>query len=452
MKVRVPHRYRPRAYQRPFLAAMKERWDPKAESWLDEGVLRAVLIWHRRSGKDKSLLNFVIKQMFVRVGAYYYFFPTYKQGKKILWKGVDRAGMKFLDHFPPEVVAAKNETDMLIETVNGSIFQVIGTDKIDSIVGTNPVGCVFSEYALQDPQAWDLVRPILRENKGWAAFNFTPRGRNHGWSLYKMAKDNPEWFSSLLTVRDTCREDGSPVITDADIQAERDEDMPEELIQQEYFCSFDAGIQGAYYGQAMQRAEEEDCITGVPHEPSLPVDTWWDLGMDDSMSIWFSQTAGREVRLIDYYENNGYGLEHYAKHLQGLPYVYGTHYFPHDGKVRELGTGKSRIEVAEELGLRPIETVPMLPVNDGIDAARRILNRCWFDSKKCERGIDALKSYHKEWDEKKKVFKNKPLHDWSSHAADAFRMLGVGYRDKVKAPNGAGLGREFAVEGGWMGA
>lgn len=266
MTITLPHNYSPRTYQTPFLSAM------------DRGLLRAVLVWHRRAGKDKTLLNFTVKKMFERVGVYFYLFPTYAQGKKIIWDGVDGDGFRFLSHFPPEIIESKNDTEMKVKTRNGSVFQIIGTDNYDSIMGTNPVGCVFSEYALQDPRAWDYIRPILRENGGWAVFNFTPRGKNHGNDLFEMARENPEWFCQRLTVDDTIRPDGSPVLSREDMDKERAEGMDEELIRQEYYCSFDMGVQGAYFFKQIQTAEEDGRVTGVPYDSRLEVDTWWDLG------------------------------------------------------------------------------------------------------------------------------------------------------------------------------
>ena len=296
--ITIPHNFIPRTYQLPLLQAM------------DSGKKRAVWIAHRRAGKDKTLLNLTIRKMFERTGAYYYFLPTYAQAKKIIWDGIDGDGLKFLDHFPAEVIKKKNDSEMKIEVVNGSIFQLIGTDNIDSIMGTNPVGCVFSEYALQSPSAWDMVRPIIRENDGWAVFNYTPRGKNHGFDLYQMAKDNPEWFCEVLTIRNTFRPNGHPIISEEDIQRERDEGMSDELIQQEYYCSFTAAVTGAYYAKQMAQAEIDKRITSVPYDSALLVDTWWDLGIGDSTVIWFTQTYGKEIRVIDYYEANGEGLAH----------------------------------------------------------------------------------------------------------------------------------------------
>lgn len=412
-RIRLPYNFTPRDYQLPALKAM------------DDGATRAVLVWHRRSGKDKTIINFVAKKMFERVGSYFYFFPTYKQGKKILWNGMDRDGFKFTNHIPKELRARTDNGEMLIEADCGSIFQVIGTDKIDAVVGTNPVGCVFSEYALQDPKAWDYIRPILAENGGWAIFNFTPRGENHGFDIYNLAKNDPKWFCQLLTVDDT------GVIPKEVLEQEREEIIKQHgndaLFQQEYFCSFTVPIQGAYYGSQMMLVDREKRIGNVPIEPTIPVNTAWDLGIDDSTTIWFFQTVGQEVRIIDYYENSGEGLAHYAKTLQDKGYLYGDHYAPPDIEVRELGSGKSRMETAASLGLR-FRVVPKLSISDGIEAARNLLPKCWFNKEKCSRGINALKSYHKEWDDENKVYRNQPEHDWSSHGADAFRYLAAGYK------------------------
>lgn len=421
-RIILPYNYKPRHYQVPIFQA------------IDNGKKRAILISHRRSGKDKTLLNLMIKKMFERVGIYFYFLPTYKQAKKVIWDNVDGDGFKFTDHFPPSLIAAKNETELKITMKNSSVFQLIGTDDWDGVMGTNPVGCVFSEFSLQNPAAWDYIRPILRENGGWAIFNYTPRGQNHAFDLYNMAKNNDDWFVQLSTVNDTKREDGLPVISQKDIDDERKEGMDEDLIQQEYYCSFSASITGAFYSKQMAQAEVENRMGKVPYDPRMRVDTWWDLGMDDATAIWFTQTFFNEVRIIDYFEQSGEGLPFYAKYLQSLPYVYGAHNAPHDIAVRELGTGKSRIETAAELGIK-FETVPNLDLSDGIEATRSFISKCWFDLEKCKVGIDALKNYHKEYDEKRKIFKNRPFHDWSSHGADSFRYLAVGHERAANRRN-----------------
>lgn len=380
--------------------------------------------------------------MFDRVGSYYYILPTYAQGKKIIWEGIDRDGFKHTKHLPDFLRLKTNNSEMMIEALNGSVFRIIGSDNIDSIMGTNPVGVVFSEYSLQNPIAWDLIRPILAENDGWAIFNYTPRGKNHGWELAEMAKENDKWFYQLQSVKDTTRPDGSPVITEDIIQEERDAGMDEALIQQEFYCDFNAANQGAYYGKQMQQAEEEGRIKGFEYEPELEVDTFWDLGISDSTCIVFVQSVGKEHRIIDYYESNNEGLEHYLQLVHDKPYTYGTHWAPHDIKVREFTSGMSRLEAAfnfkdkdgEDIGI-DFEIVPDISIQDGIDAVRRILHKCWFNNTKEPKDgnsvsgvwwlVNALKSYHKEYDEKRHCYRDNPLHDWSSHPADAFRYFAV---------------------------
>ena len=426
-KIRIPHLYNPREYQFGILG------------FLGAGYKRYVGIWHRRAGKDKSAINLVVSEMVKNVGGYFYFFPTYSQAKKVIWDGIDpRTGLKYLDHFPKQLLAKEpNNTEMKIELKNGSFFQLVGTDNFNSIMGTNPRGCVFSEYSLQDPRAWDYIRPILRENGGWAAFIYTPRGKNHGFQLFRMAQQEPDWYTELLTVRNTKREDGTPVITESDIEKDRAEGMEDSLIEQEYYCSFEGSIQGAYYSKQIKKAHEDKRICSVPYEPKHPVDTFWDLGMNDTMAIWFVQTIGKERRVIDYYEQNNEGLLHYAKVLKDKGYLYGDHYMPHDVEVRELGTGVSRKETAEGMGIKPIITVERAKnidaVNNGIEAARNVFSSCWFDEKKCNRGLMSLENYHKEYDEEKKVYHNRPYHDWSSNGADAFRTFAVGYKEKTVA-------------------
>ena len=417
--ITLPHNFEPRDYQDPLLDA------------LDGGYKRAVAVWHRRAGKDLCTMNYVAKSMYDRVGAYYYFFPTYKQGKKVIWNGMTRDGVKFTDAIPHGLRKRVDNGEMLIETENGSLFQVIGTDNIDSIVGANPVGCVFSEYPLQNPAAWDFIRPILAENNGWAIFIYTPRGKNHGYTLLQTAKAFPDiWYSEVLDVTKT------KAIDKEVLEQEKREivrkDGNDALYQQEYMCSFDVPIQGAYYAKQLMLADDEGRVGNVPYDHNTAVHTAWDLGIDDAMAIWFFQIVGQEIHFIDYCESSGEGINYYIDYMKReKDYIYGRHFAPHDIKVRELGTGKSRYEVARSLGV-DFEVGKMLPIEDGIQAVRNILNRCWFDKVKCEKGLSAIRSYHKEWDEANQVFKNRPKHDWSSHGADALRTFAVGYEKEIE--------------------
>lgn len=425
MNIALPHNFRPRPYQLGILDA------------IDSGILRCICCWHRRSGKDKTFINLMAKKMMERVGAYYYIFPTYTQAKKVIWRGMDKTGMRFISHFPKPLMAKPpNQTDMLIEYKNGSIFQLLGSDNIDSIVGTNPIGVVFSEFSLQDPRAWEYLRPILVENGGWAIFNFTPRGKNHAYDLLEMAKLNPAWFCEVFGVNDTRDWDGKPIITDAMIEEERRSGMSEDMIQQEYYVAFNAVMPGAYYGDQIKWLEENNRMVKGLWDPKLPVETWWDLGMDDAMTITFTQQYLHEIRIIDYLENSGEGLAYYANELNKKGYTYKHHHFPHDGEVKELGTGKTRKEVAMSLGIKPLDCIPAPPSKlDGIQAVRTILPRCWIDAEKCQRLIDCLKNYTKEWDEERKVWKSYPLHNWASHGADSFQTFALGHKQKLlKAP------------------
>lgn len=414
MKIRVPKDWKPRNYQLPL-------WN-----FLEEGGLRAVAVWHRRAGKDLASINWCAVSALKRPGLYWHLFPTYNQGRKIAWDGMTRDGRKFIDHFPEEVISAKNNTDMRLTLKNGSIYQVVGTDNVDRLIGANPVGVIFSEYSVQDPRAWDYIRPILAENGGWAVFIYTARGRNHGYDLMNMARKNEKWFSQVLSIEDT------RAVTAQAIEDERDSGMPEEMIQQEFYCSFDAPLVGSYYGNAMAKALADRRIVNVPYDPLLDVNTAWDLGMGDSTAIIFYQMVGNEIRVIDYYENQGEGLAHYIKTLREKDYVYGEHIAPHDIKVREMSTGRSRLESARDLGIK-FRVIPNLRIEDGIEAVRTIIPRCYFDEDKCKHLIEALRQYRKDFDEKNNCFKDRPVHDWSSHPADAFRYMALAIRDRQNA-------------------
>lgn len=368
--------------------------------------------------------------MFERVGLYFYIFPTYTQGRKVLWDGIDKEGFKFMNHLPEALRKKTSDQQMKVKMINDSVFQVVGSNDTDSIVGTNPVGCVFSEYSLQDPIAWDLLRPILAENDGWAIFNFTPRGENHAYDLLEMAKNDPSWFTEVLTVNDT------GAISPEVLMQERKEIMAkngdDSIYQQEYFCSFTASLRGSYYGKLVEDAQSR--MGKSMYEQNFPVYTAWDLGMDDSTTIIFFQALGSELRIIDYMEGSGEGLAYYAKEIDRKPYRYGGHYLPHDVEVRELGTGQSRHNTLIQLGFKNIVVVKRPEAKeDGIEAVRAIFNHLWFDVDKTERLLKALKHYSHKYDEKNKTYLNTPSHDWSSHGADALQTLALGHKAEIKS-------------------
>lgn len=373
-------------------------------------------------------------------------YPTLGMGRNNLWEGIGSDGFRYREHIPPFIRAgAPNETRMSIPVINKvdpitpSLFQVAGSDNPDSLRGGNPKLFVFSEWSEQDPYAWDVVEPILRENDGIAVFNMTPKGDNHARGMLEYAKNNPLWHVEILTAEDT----GIWSVQQLDnIKNDiikrfsangRSEAEAVAYFEQEYMCSFKAPVIGSYYGEGMQRAEREKRIGHFPAIDGYPVHTFWDLGMDDSMTIWFMQQVGLSFYFIDYYENSGEGFPHYAKVLQDRGYMYGRHFAPFDIAVRELANGKSRMEAAKLLGIK-FEAAPKLGVQDGIDACRIVMKRCCFDVDKAHRGINCLKNYKKDWDDKNKVFKTTPKHDWASHGADAFRIFGTGFRDVYTPP------------------
>jgi hypothetical protein len=361
--------------------------------------------------------------MLRRRGNYWHVYPYYAQARKAIWEGKTKEGKSYLDFIPPQLIKSKDKQQMSFELINGSIWRLVGADNPDSLVGAGPVGVVYSEYSLQKPSVAEYIRPMILENDGWEAYNFTPRGENHAYHLLEMAKDNPKWFVSVLTIDDT------GVITKEQIDEERKQGKSEEIIQQEYYCSFKGSIEGAYFAAEMRRAAEDNRITEVPHDTALPVYTFWDLGYNDTTAIWFLQPQrGGAFRVIDYYENNGESLAHYSRVLEDKRregYDIKALQFPHDGDSHSVQTGKSPAQIMRDLKWQ----VDVLPrTNDklvDIDAARSILNACYFDKVKCKAGIEALKQYRKEYDENRKVFKSRPLHDWSSNGADAFLQFAV---------------------------
>jgi hypothetical protein len=309
---------------------------------------------------------------------------------------------------------------------------LLGAENPDSLRGLYLDGVILDEFATMDPRVWsEVVRPALADRKGWAIFIGTPKGKNHFYDVYQTALANPEsWFSAVY------KASTSGVLPQEEIDALKAE-MTEDEYEQEMECSFIAALQGSYWGKQMTQAEEQGRIGKVPFDPALQVDTFWDLGVDDSTTIWFVQQVRLEVRIIDYVEVSGEGLPYFAKILKEghrAQYNYRSHNWPHDGASRDLTTGQERDRTARQLGITPLTVHPRFDVADGIDAARRLIPRCWFDRGRCtqlmsgdkgSRGLESLRSYQKKWDSKNKIFLNNPLHNWASHGADAFRLLAM---------------------------
>ena len=440
-------------------------WRPRKDQWdlwhyLMSGGHRAVEVAHRRWGKDDVALHFTACAMARRVGNYWHMLPKYEQARKVVWTAINpRTGKRRIDEaFPVAARVKTREQDMAIEYANGSTWQLVGSDNYDSLVGSPPVGIVLSEWALANPMAWAYLSPILEENGGWALFIYTSRGNNHGLKMYNHAATTPGWFGQLLGA------DKTPCFTREQLKTIEAEyvrvfgiDLGQTLYNQEYMCSFEGASIGAYYARQISEARRSNRITNVPWTPSVEVDTAWDLGVDDSMSIGFFQRVGQETRIIDYYEGTGYGLEHYAKALKERPYVYGNHYMPHDADIREMSSGevaRSRKEVAESLGIRPVIVVPRAHNIDTImqvhiPAVRNLLPSCWIDQSKCEALINCLESYQAEYNEEKKKVGNRPLHNWASHGADMMRTYAVGYKPPTMVKQSVLDALNRPLQGAW---
>lgn len=381
----------------------------------------AVMVCHRRAGKTVACVADLVLSALATTkdsARFAYLCPQFNQAKDVAWLYI-----KNLTADIPQVTY--NETELRCDLPNGSRIRLYGAENGDRLRGLYLDGIILDEYADMAPDVWGaVIRPALSDRNGWAAFIGTPKGHNEFHRIF--ADADSEWFKLMLKAGD------SGIISPKELEAAR-KSMTEDQYAQEFECSFEAAIRGAYYGKEMKRAEEDGRLTRCPYEPVSQVWTAWDLGMDDSTAIWFAQMVGREIRVIDYYEAQGMALDHYVKVLKEKPYIYAGALLPHDAKVRELGTGKSRQETLEGFGLGNCTVVPAQSVEDGINAVRLMLPRCYFDAVKCKSGIEALKQYRADFDEKKNVFTNRPRHDWTSHAADAFRYLALGIRSETKS-------------------
>jgi len=352
--------------------------------------------------------------------------------------------------FPRQLRAKRCNTEMKLELTNGATWQVAGSDNYNSLVGSSPAGVVFSEWSLAKPDAWNYIRPILAENGGWALFLWTPRGRNHATRAFESRRLDPEWFTLRAPATETDVFSAEQLASErAEMIAETgSEEEGQARFASEYLVNFDAAAPGAYYASLLGEAQMQGRIGRVPYDPALRVDTAWDLGIDDYTAVWFFQQVGREVRAIDYFETAGEGLQQVVrKAIADKPYVYGVHHLPHDVMVRELGAaGRSRFETLGSLGVRPISVGMAANPEERVNATRLTLPLTWFDAEKCALGLDRLRAYRKRWSRGTRSYGG-PLHDSSSHAADAFGEFAVN-RLGV-APKAAG-GRMAREPLGWM--
>lgn len=417
MRIRIPHNWAPRPYQLPLCKAM------------DSGVKRAVIRWHRRAGKDDTCMHLTAKAMVNKPANYWHLLPEYTQARKAIWEAVNpHTGKRRIDEvFPKELRTKTREDEMMIELFNGSTWRLLGSDRYDSLVGAPPHGIVFSEYALANPTAWDYLRPMLAENGGWALFNSTVRGRNHFWDLGEFAKQEPDWFFSQVDADDSGVFTKEQLANELrELQAMHGMEEGEAIFRQEYHNDPNASLPGAIYAKVLTRMEKDGQITRVPYDPSIPVITAWDIGIRDATVIWFAQPVGREIRIIDHYAGSGADCLHYAKVIDQKPYLYYAHLLPHDAGHENIRGGSVKVQLTK-LGLRNCVVLPVGDLAAQIQTTKAFLPRCVFDAEKCRDGLDGLRSYHREWDDSLKKFKDKPKHDWASNHADAFRYLAVGF-------------------------
>lgn len=400
--------FTPREYQLPMINAFHK------------GYKRIISCQARRSGKDVTAFMCLIEAALQREGVYWYIWPNAEQGRKNAWNGKLNNGKPFLSLIPEEAIVKKNIATMMIELVSGSTIQIVGSERVDSLMGGNCCGFILTEYALADNQeAFELLLPMLRGNDGFCIILSTPRGRNSFYRLYQIAKDNPEdWFCQTLTV-DDCKH-----ISVDDINHDIETGIISwEKAQQEYWCNWDMGLDSTVYGSGMDRVRAQSRIGNVPYDGAYPVSTFWDIGRDMT-SIVFAQFIGKEIRVIDYFEKPNENLEFFARKLQEYEYVFGTHFFPHDGKnIEWAGPKASRLYKAQQLGMN-IDMVPRPRyIEDGIEAARSKIGLCWFDEKNCGQLIKCLENYSYKRDERLKVNSKEPRHDWASHGASAFMYM-----------------------------
>lgn len=392
----------------------------------------ACIVAHRRFGKTVGCINELQRGALTCQNdrpRFAYIAPYLKQAKTVAWD--------YLLHFSAPIPGVKiNHSELKVDYPNGGQVRLYGADNADGMRGIYLDGVVLDEPADMNPRVWpEIIRPALSDRSGWAAFIGTPKGQNGFYDIAEKAKVEDDWFHLELKASET------GVLPQHELEAAQ-RDMTPDQYAQEYECSFDAAIQGAYYAKLLNDVKKQ--ITRVPHDPALKVITAWDLGIGDSTAIWFCQRLGQEIRIIDHYEASGEALPHYAKYLQQKPYVYEEHLLPHDAEARELGTGKTRVETLASLGIKG-RVVPAQSVEDGINAVRLMIPRCWFDAENCKDGLEALKQYRTEFDDKRKTFRDKPLHDWTSHSADAFRVLAQGIKTPAKPK------KRVEPSGSWMG-
>ncbi len=389
--------------------------------WYRKGGKRALAIWHRRAGKDRTATFIESELACTRVGLYWHALPEYAQARRVIWDAITRDGKKLIDlNFPPEIVKKRNEHEMRIELVNGSIWQPVGADNFNSLVGSNPVHVTYSEYALMSPSAREYLRPIIAENDGSELFITTPRGYNHAWDLYDSSKDSPYWLRSLKTVDDTN-------VIPLEVLEEEKRTMPEELFRQEFYCDFSAANVGAILGRWVEQAEKDGRVSDeVEYDPEgSPIEISSDIGFRDTACWWFWQPMRGGFELVDYDEDSGLDAAEWMVRLEerldtkGMKL--GKIWLPHDARAKTFATRHSAVETfLKKFGSAKVDVVPQTKKLDKINAARAVMSRCRFAKTACAKGLSGLRAWAFEWNQETKQFSRDPKHDWASHPGDGF--------------------------------
>ncbi|MCJ7790575.1 MAG: hypothetical protein MUP69_10465 [Candidatus Atribacteria bacterium] len=424
--IKIPYNYEPYKWEIEIIQAFENG----KEIWMNN---------HRRSGKDLlCFCEFLLPQAFEIPGTYQYIWPTLKEGRDGFWEGKDEDGRDILDYYiPKEMIIKPDNQDMrlTVRTVGGgtSLIQVFGTNggQYNSLRGKPSNGALFSEYAYQDPRGLEVLSPMIVKTKGWRAFNSTPNGQNFFQKGYDLAKINPRCFAKTFTVKDTYDHNGNPLITEAQIEEERKAGRSEDYIMQDYYCSFNQGIEGTYIGRQLQQVRNDGRITKVPYEPSLLVDTYWDLGVGELMSIWFVQQLAKEIRIIDYREGTGTTFAYWKRIFNETGYLFGRHFAPFDLWVREMvgkeEVARTRFDWAEKVGIH-FDKVPDASFENGVDAIRGILNLCWFDEEKTRVGRNHLEQWGRVWNNIEQRYTDYEKRDLHTHAGAAARYMAIAIR------------------------
>lgn len=423
--ITIPNEFAPRQYQERPMA------------YLDKGGRTVMWIVHRRGGKDLTLMHQTCKMAFQRTGVYWHIYPQFEQARKAIWEGFRKDGKRIMENVFPgfttpkragSIVRRKDEQKMMVELTNGSIWHLMGSDRVE-VVGAGPVGVVFSEYALSDPRARNLIRPMLKENGGWEAYITTPRGKNHAYDLFQIAQRDKTWFCEVQTLRQTgawrewLNKNNQPYSSiDEMFREEIMDGVPEEIVAQEYDCDWSAALAGSIWGKLLDRLSSIGGMEDFQHGRDN-VFTTWDLGLSDDTAIWFWRLKDGGVDLIDFHQAHGEPLSYYFDLVDSRPFRYVKHWLPHDARQTTLASGVSILNQMQKHWPGQVAICPDMGVQDGIQAARWMLQQGVRFHPRCGDGISALRQYHYAFDDKKKIYTNTPVHDWSSHAADAFRGL-----------------------------